>query len=155
MLKAKKAFIALLLGIVMLFGVAGCNKKSQESTGTFYTLQEAYENGWLTQENLKNIAYYHNNGIPYPESLSNNIAKSIKKSWAKKLKDDNTNQATDITEEMVVIEEYYGTYDECVIIIVDRFDANYPGIYAPYTIEIGNVIFNYNLYRPVIIVFKF
>ncbi|MCL2798070.1 MAG: hypothetical protein FWD58_08475 [Firmicutes bacterium] len=28
--------------------------------GAFYTLQEAFDNGWLTQNEIRSIAYYHN-----------------------------------------------------------------------------------------------
>lgn len=27
--------------------------------GNFFTLSEAYDNGWLTKENLQNISFYH------------------------------------------------------------------------------------------------
>ena len=150
MKQVKIVLVAFILGIVMIFGVVGCNTVK----GTFYTLQEAYDNGWLTQENLQTIAnYHHDNSISYPESLSDNIAKSIKRSWAKKLKDDNPE--TDITEEKVNIVNYYGTYNECVAVIVDRSDVDYPAVYAPVTIEIGGVSFTYNLYHPQIVIFKF
>ena len=185
---AKKVIIALFLGIVMVFGVVGCNAGVQDElqskidalqsqiaemeaqigerdekieqfeeligkcVGTFYTLQEAYDNGWLTQADLQSIANYNNNGIPYPESLSDYIAKSIKKSWAKKEKEDNP--ATDITEEKVTICQYYGTYNDCVAVIVDEWGAQYIDIHAPYTVEIGSVIFNYNYPWPEIVVYK-
>ncbi|MCL2796937.1 MAG: hypothetical protein FWD58_02635 [Firmicutes bacterium] len=31
--------------------------------GTFYSLQEAFDNGWLTQNEVRSIAYYHNNSF--------------------------------------------------------------------------------------------
>ena len=64
----KKLFgilIALILAVVTVFGVAGCNKKpaekspeEEESMGTFYTLQEAYDKGYLTKTDIKDICYY-------------------------------------------------------------------------------------------------
>lgn len=33
--------------------------KTPAAQGMFYSLQEAYVNGWLTQEQLLSIAYYH------------------------------------------------------------------------------------------------
>ena len=138
--------------------------------GSFYTLQEAYDNGWLTQEDLMSIAYYNNGGRTdneeimsedyqpapkTPEVLSESVAKSIKKAWAKRYNGDNTNQATDITEEMVNISEYYGTYKDCVAVIADRSDVYYADVYAPVPVEIGGVTFIFQLYRPEILVCKF
>lgn len=54
MKRATKIFIALILAIVTVFCVAGCNTV----TGTFYTLQEAYEYGYLTKMDIKDICYY-------------------------------------------------------------------------------------------------
>ena len=83
-----KKLIVLFLLLTTFFSVSACGKEkaktsssefSSESTssessfvqssensssvvekkGTFYTLQEAYDNGWLNQEQLLSIAYYH------------------------------------------------------------------------------------------------
>lgn len=108
MSKLKKVFIAFILGIVMVFGIVGCDagttKESQskkdnvqsqvdeaekelggkspeeeESAGKFYTLQEAYDNGWLKQEDLMSIAYYHNGGRPHNEEIMSEIYKPVDK----------------------------------------------------------------------------
>lgn len=155
MKKIFKIFFPLFVGIVFVFGIAGCSKSTNElSEGTFYSLQEAYDHGWLTQGDLQIIANYHNNGIPYPEILSEDTAKSIKKDWAQKLTNDNPDSGKKITEEDIDIQKYYGTYNECAIIIVDLIDANYIDVDSSYTIEIDNVTFNFMLYRPKIIVWK-
>ena len=59
-----------------------------EITGVFYTMEEAYEAGYLTREDLTNIAYYHNEWVPYPETLDNSIAEAIKKTQAEDLRKD-------------------------------------------------------------------
>ena len=176
--KLIKIFVSLFLGVIIAFGISGCETTDtpsgdlpeEETAGSFYTLQEAYDIGWLTQEDLMNIAYYNNGGrtdneeimsetyqpVPKtPEVLSEPVAKSIKKAWAKRYNGDNTNQATDITEEMVYISEYYGTYKDCVAVIADRSDAQYVDVYAPVPVEIGGVTFIFQLYRPEILVCKF
>lgn len=85
--KLKKLLIVLILGVVMVFGIAGCDagtpKDSQskkddsqsqvvesdkeltgkspqdeESVGSFYALPEAYKYGYLTKTDLKDVCYY-------------------------------------------------------------------------------------------------
>ena len=82
-------------------------EKELRAEGPFYTLQCAYDRGWLTQEDLQTMANYHNKSILYPESLSEDITQSIKKDWAKKLNDEKAGSATEVTEEMVYIVKYY------------------------------------------------
>ncbi len=65
-----------------------------------------------------------------------------------------TDSVTDITEDIVAINKYYGSYHDCVVVIVDRKDANYIDIEAPYTVGIGNITFSYNYPRPQIVVWK-
>lgn len=153
----KKMICLCVVCFLSLCTLGGCRKYPQGELlqGRFYTLQEAYDYGGLTQADLQTIAYYHNNGIPYPDNLSEDITKSIKKAWAQKLRDDNADSTEEITEELVVISKYYGTYNNCAIIILERWGAMYPAIYAPYSIDIGDVSFNYNYARPQIVVWKF
>ena len=54
--------------------MSGCDKKY----GNFYTLEEAYNNGLLTKENLEEIAYYVNDQLKYPEELDSKVEKKIK-----------------------------------------------------------------------------
>ena len=149
----KKLFYVL-SAAVLLFSMAFMTACGGESPGTFYSLQEAYNNEWLTQEDLQTIANYHNNNISYPESLSEGIAKSIKKVWAKQYNEEHTDSGDKITGSDVSIRKYYGTYHDCAVVIVDRRDAMYLGVDAPYTIEVGGVAFTYNRYRPQIIIWK-
>lgn len=58
MKKMLKLLFPLFLSATIIGSLAGCKEKLP--TGSFYTLQEAYEKGWLTKEDLMNIAYYHN-----------------------------------------------------------------------------------------------
>ncbi len=159
MLKKFIKVLAVILGVLSLtFAFAGCKNPSGETsepvTGEFYTLREAYNNGYLTRTDLESIAYYHNGEKPYPESINDDTAKSIKSAWAKKLADDETDPITDATEDKFTISKYYGTYDGCVAVIVERTGAMYPAVYSPVEVEIGNVIFKYNLYHPQIVVWK-
>ena len=58
----------ILLGMLcMLAGIlAGC---APEASGDFYSLQEAYEAGYLTKEEIMSIAYYHNGSRVYNEEI--------------------------------------------------------------------------------------
>ena len=104
--------------------------EEKESTGSFYTLQEAYDNGWLTQDDIMSIAYYHNGGRAYneeimsetyqpapkmPEVLSEETELKIKitvaEGYRQKYKE------KDATPEEITIKEYYGTYGDCVAIM--------------------------------------
>ena len=65
----KKLFSALLVCAMLLamgLSLAAC---SPQATGTFYSLEEAYEAGLLTQEGLLCISYYHNGGREGNEAL--------------------------------------------------------------------------------------
>ncbi|MCM1438612.1 MAG: hypothetical protein NC131_05305 [Roseburia sp.] len=153
-------FAVAICALSLMCVFAACNKDSSDSenikpvTGQFYTLQEAYDNGYITQTDLENIAYYHNGEKSYPESLDENIANSIKSDWAKKLSDDETDSADNTVEISVVIRGYYGTYGNCVAVIVERKGTVYVDVYRPIVVQIGNVTFKYNLNHPQIIVWK-
>ena len=58
-----KKLIALgVLFAMTLSCFSACDPKVEISKGAFYTLQEAYDNGWLTQEDIKDIAWYYYDG---------------------------------------------------------------------------------------------
>lgn len=173
MKKFISVFLALISAASLAVGLSACEKNSDntdktdktgneeitvgdtdEETGKFYTLKEAYENGYLTQSDLMSIAYYHNGEKSCSLTLDENVSKSIKKAWAKKLADGGKDSYKNLTDSDVSIDEYYGTYNKCVTVIVDLIDAEYAQVYNPYTVEIGNVVFNYCYPRPQIIVWK-
>ena len=47
-----------LLGAAVLCTGCTSEQRYSESVGTFYTLKEAYEAGFLTRDDLMSIAYY-------------------------------------------------------------------------------------------------
>ena len=63
------AFVAACMSLVAAVLVAGCKPEQQYAVGNFYSLEEAYENGWLTQEDILSIAYYYNQGAEGNEAL--------------------------------------------------------------------------------------
>ena len=54
-----KRLLAILLTLTTLgcLGLSSCKKR--QAIGKFYTLQEACEQGFLTEEDVKAIAFYH------------------------------------------------------------------------------------------------
>ena len=214
--QAKKVIIALFLGIVMVFGVAGCNAGVQDelqskidalqsrieemeaqigernktiedlndrlaeteeqiseqderieqlekeiaekTAGAFYTLQEAYDNGWLTQADLMSIAYYHNGGrwhneeimsedyepLPKtPEVLSNLTELKIKHTAVNEFKMEfpGTPSALIAKVEDFTINEYNGTYNGCIAVrMIDNFTGYWDVVVAP---KIAGIRFYY------------
>lgn len=135
MLKTKRIFIALLLGIVMIFGVAGCN--NEPPTGTFYTLQEAYDNGFLTKEDLQAVAGYHNKNILCSQSLDETVAKKIKESAAFKLR--NQNRPIDYAKaDDFVILSFYGCYNGSYVIRLNTPYEESPAVIVDNWVDISD-----------------
>ena len=63
------AFVAACMSLVATVLVAGCTPEQQYAVGSFYSLEEAYENGWLTRDDILSIAYYYNQGTEGNEEL--------------------------------------------------------------------------------------
>lgn len=160
MKKELRFLILIFVGIIMVLGVAGCNKTT--STGALYTVKEAYENGWLTKDDLMSIAYYHNNGrwhneeimdetyepIPKtPEVLSKKTESKIKNAAAAEYRekyDDEEAVAKGFT-----ITEYDGTYGDCVAIMMRDVYSGEAGIV--WTDTVAGVNFSYGGGRTIII----
>ena len=107
---------------------AEINKVQQKELGMFYTLQEAFDNGWLTKEDLQIIAYYLNDdsGPAYSDDLSAEIEKTIKKTWAYNLRTevnvDGDLRFPDAKEEDVSLIGYYGNYNNLfAVMCADNF----------------------------------
>ena len=149
---------------IMCFGAAlmigmcifcGCGK---EPLGTFYTLQEAYDEGLLSVEDIKSIAYYRYDGnewiyagidvneedyyelqptdyvpIPkIPETLDKKTGKAIKETGAanKRLQThlDGTSRYPRAKAKDFTIMDYYGTYSDCVAIRLNDSFTDYPDV---------------------------
>ena len=123
-MKAKRflaTVLSICLAVLTLFSFVGCGVY-----GEFYNLDEAYNNGWITFEDLKSIAYYNqgtwkNEGI-IGEDFSPKPKKELKKRLEKKINLDfakilNKDFYTDeYNDKNTWIEMYYGTYNSCVVV---------------------------------------
>ena len=124
MKKISKILIALLLVIVALFGITGCNGTvyySETVKGSLYTFQQAYDMGYLTREDVMSIAYYYYDGRKYNEGIMSEdyapqpkIPEEINKNMAAEIKQAYLEQKAEFPEgdkDLVHISYYYGTYN--------------------------------------------
>ena len=81
--------------------LAGCGPKTY---GTFYTLQEAYDNGYLTREDLMSICYYRFNEVWLGENLDS--ASWVKYEYTQK----HTQQELDKSVENDIKKTYYSIH---------------------------------------------
>lgn len=121
MAKFKNVAIFVLAALMLLsicVMAAGCSddkkQTEDEPTGTFYSLQEAYNAKLLTTEDLQTIADYYNNDITYPGSLSEKTKQEIKTAHLNKITEDYPEATIDN-----VGVTYYGTYNTCVIVEIN------------------------------------
>ncbi len=153
MRKIAKIF-ACLTAIVLPLSAGLCTGCSPEqryskSVGSFYSLDEAYENGWLTQNDLKNIAYYYHTRhgetdhvdetfIPNPktpESLEEDIQYKIKRTYLNKIID-----MPNGSFDRVAIYDYFGTYNGNIIVYISDTYHAYDYVFEQ-EYEIGGVCF--------------
>ena len=110
--------------------VTELEKESSNAPGVFYSLESAYEEGWLTKEDLLSIAYYNQGTnynedkmtedyqpIPkYPEILSAETEWKIKETRAIYRRNHAQNPRPEASAEDVEIIKYYGTYHGMTVV---------------------------------------
>lgn len=134
----KKLLSLLLVPVCLLLCAVGCGKNDEKTEeGNFYTVTEAYEKGYLTREQVMSIAYYHNGGrshneeimsedyqplLKTPEKLSEVTDKAIRKNYLEIY----LTQEEEATLSDVKLEEYNGTYNDCVAVMIEATYIGYP-----------------------------
>lgn len=113
--------------------MSGCDKKH----GEFYTLEEAYNNGLLTKENLEEIAYYINENLNYPKALNRITEKKIKNDMAYKISCEMNIEKAEARD--VFIKAYYGEYSGCYVVRIDYEYWAYPAFPVSKWLEIDGV----------------
>lgn len=107
----KKTFLIVILfmGLGLFAGCEGNNGKliSEEP---FYSLQAAYNNNFISKEDLKSIASLHKNGND--NALSVETSSEIKTAYLERYPQDG------MTADDVVIDKYFGTYNSCVALMI-------------------------------------
>jgi hypothetical protein len=98
------------------------------TNGEFYTLQEAYDHGLLTVEDLQSIAdnrYHHIGRLPI-ETLSETLQATIKETGARGLRSFGPPEAVEAKASDIKIDTYCGTYNNVVaVVIYDAFTGDY------------------------------
>lgn len=112
------------------------------ASGSFYTLERAYEQGFLTYEEIMSIAYYHNKSkfgnedvmsedyVPLPKApinLSAETELTIKNDAAFDYRMNRHGSAQQAKAEDFTIIEYDGTYGNCIAIMMTDIYTGYTG----------------------------
>ena len=124
----------ILLGMLcMLAGIlAGC---APEASGDFYSLQEAYEAGYLTKEEIMSIAHSQNAAGAERGNVKK-IRSTAAHGYNERFPDQNA-AADDFS-----INKYCGTYGDCVVVMMTDIYSNYTD--AEWFGEVAGVRFYYN-----------
>ncbi len=133
--------ISMALSGILLFST-GCapEKRYSESVGSFSSLEEAYENGWLTQDDLKNIAYYFHAGNGETEHLGKafvpdpKMPESLDEETQYKIKRTYLNEVIDMPDgsfDRVVMYDYFGTYNDNVVVCISDTYHGYDYVIEP------------------------
>lgn len=150
-MKLRKNIIYIVLIIILcFFTMCSCNIgddfrnpiNGEPEAGKFYSLQEAFDNGWLSRGDLRNIAY-HRTGDGQrkgfkptpknPETLSAETESAIKEYWAEQHMDDEFYS-------QIISLSYYGKYNGLIVAFIKTGAQAFCVIVEE---EIGGIKFQY------------
>jgi hypothetical protein len=113
-----------------------CDYSGTELLGTFYTLQDAYTQGIISDGDLQDV--YNNYITPNKPKLDKQVELKILNDSLVELRYRNTEASL----EDVSIYGYYGNYNNVYVIRLDDTFTNYPTVDKE--LKIGNVTFEYS-----------
>ena len=138
--KMKKRIIGILfaavLGLLLGVPLAGCGYKPH---GAFYSLQEAYDAGYITRADLEEIAERQNNGTYVSEEeLDAQIKQQILEDRAEWLRNPEEDEAE---ASGVRIVHYYGVYQgDCYAVMLSSiYEPAFPAVEEEQWEHIGGV----------------
>lgn len=141
--KMKKRIIGILFAamVVLLLGVsvAGCGYKPH---GAFYSLQEAYDAGYITRADLEEIAERQNNGTFVSEAeLDAQIKQQILEDRAEWLRNPEEDAYPEAEASGVRIVHYYGVYQgDCYAVMLSSiYEPAFPAVEEEQWEHIGGV----------------
>ena len=144
-----KKVISVLLSVAsalcFIFAFSGCKDEEIKVSGEFYTLKEAYDNGWLVKSDVRNIAFYYykfykmedpnDDIIPIdPQELSEKMQKELKLAYLERI------DVIDGTTEKVDIYINYGIYGNDIVVGI-KSDYLMCDIIVEQEFDIGGVVF--------------
>lgn len=120
--------IILIVNIIVLVFIQSiclfaCDSDINSNCGRLYSLQSAYELGYLSIEDLTTISDYLSNQEVFDLQIDNNIAQQVKMAYVCNLKNE-LNKSIEIVD--VSIERYLGTYGNCVAVVIADNLHDYP-----------------------------
>ncbi len=133
--------VCLIMTLIAFSMFACSNNDSVNAEGEFYTLTEAYAQGLLTEQDIKNIAYYYAQNhsgsveglnekfIPNPKNpkeLSVENIINIRTAYITKFIEPYKTEREEIDIERVSLSGYYGTYNGCVSFTMSNSYFVYP-----------------------------
>ena len=160
MKKMKRLSIFLLIGILIfsLFAPAcggantGDNSTSSSNTETppasgrvLCTLQETYDNGWLTEEDLKTAAEYHANKMNCPEPIDEVREANMFETYAEALNEKHS--TSEYSADEINLYRYYGTYNHCSIAMMIPKGTYFKDVELPTTIRVAGAEFYFIYYK--------
>ena len=144
-----KKVISVLLSVAsafcFIFVFSGCKDEEIKVSGEFYTLKEAYDNGWLVKSDVRNIAFYYykfykmedpnDDIIPIdPQELSEKMQKELKLAYLERI------DVIDGTIDKVDIYMNYGIYGNDIVVGI-KSDYLMCDIIVEQEFDIGGVVF--------------
>ena len=109
-----------------------------EVKGAFYSLFEAYDNGWLTLEDIKSIAYYHHGGVGSNEEIMGedfapkekipaelSLEKQLELRWSEAYGVSSLDERHYYELNDFRLLKYYGTYGDCIAVLTTNVDWSY------------------------------
>ena len=141
--KMKKRIIGILFAamVVLLLGVsvAGCGYKPH---GAFYSLQEAYDAGYITRADLEEIAERQNNGTYVSEEeFDPQVKQMILEDRAEWLRNPEEDPYPEAEASGVRIVHYYGVYQgDCYAVMLSSiYEPAFPAVAEEQWEHIGGV----------------
>lgn len=123
-----KKLLCILLSIISAVGIAfafvGCGEN--EGYGQFYNLQNAYDNGLLSKDDLIHIAAIYNGEVQCTETLDGETELLIKNCKVERLRNDSNHPIAEATTDDVKIVKFYGKYSDCYVVSLDDIYTAYP-----------------------------
>ncbi len=150
-----KKIIVLGMALIMCLAIfTGCNQE-EKKVGAFYTLKEAYDEGWLLIDDLRSIAYYQSgvqdepNFVPIPknpENLSGESEIAIKKTYLANLLAQTNSSGKKLYPRAkmddINILGYYGTYNDLIAVKISDEYSGFADVVVELTI--AGVTFTYS-----------
>ena len=128
-----------LLILFLLLLLTGCSINMTKDYGKFYKLEDAYNKGIITKDDLLTLAYINNNGNEYNEDIMNDYFKPIEikeNDLTSEILHKIKSTASDSKEEYnSYTVTFYGKYNDAYAIKIKSTLTNIPAVVTSYYID--------------------